>query len=109
MTSLQEDVKIIGSSLSFIDDFLRSMLDIHASAANKLEIHWAPADLLTDVLEPVRSILHQRDVDVTVYCPENLVVMTDCLRLKQVSDYVVSGFLANAPSISTLLFFLRTD
>ena len=90
LTSLQEDVKIIGSSLSFIDDFLRSMLDIHASTANKLEIHLAPADLLTDVLEPVRSILHQRDVDVTVYCPENLVVMTDCLRLKQVSDCVIS-------------------
>ena len=88
VSSLQEDVKIIGSSLFFIDDFLRSMLDIHASTANKLEIHLAPTDLLKDVLEPVRSILYQRDghVDVTVGCPDNLVVMTDCLRLKQVSD-----------------------
>jgi len=89
ITSLEEDVKIIGSSLSFIDDFLRSMLDVHASAANKLEIHLAPTDLLTDVFEPVQSILrYQRDgrVDVTVDCPENLLVMTDCLRLKQVSD-----------------------
>ena len=87
MASLQEDVKIIGSSLFFIDDFLRSMLDIHASAANKLEIRLAPTDLLKDVLEPVRSVLYQRDspVDVTVDCPENLVVMTDCLRLKQVN------------------------
>ena len=88
VNSLQEDVKIIGSSLFFIDDFLRSMLDIHASTANKLEIHLAPTDLLKDVLEPVRSILYQRDghIDVTVECPDNLVVMTDCLRLKQVSD-----------------------
>jgi len=88
VNSLQEDVKIIGSSLFFIDDFLRSMLDIHASNANKLEIHLAPTDLLKDVLEPVQSILYQRDsrVDVTVDCPNNLVVMTDCLRLKQVSD-----------------------
>jgi len=88
VNSLQEDVKIIGSSLFFIDDFLRSMLDIHASTANKLEIHLAPTDLLKDVLEPVQSILYQRDgrVDVTVDCPNNIVVMTDCLRLKQVSD-----------------------
>lgn len=87
VASLREDVKIIGSSLYFIDDFLRSMLDVHASAANKLEIHLAPTDLLKDVLQPVQSILYQRDgcVDVAVDCPENLIVMTDCLRLKQVS------------------------
>ena len=94
MTSLQDDIKIIGSSLFFVDDFLRSMLDIHASTANKLEIHLAPADLLKDVLEPVQSILYQRDghVDVAVDCPENIVVMTDCLRLKQVSDCVSCCF-----------------
>jgi len=88
--SLQEDVKIIGSSLYFVDDFLRSMLDIHASTANKLEIHLAPTDLLKDVLEPVQSILYQRDghVDVTVECAESLIIMTDCLRLKQVSSVV---------------------
>jgi len=91
VSSLQEDIKIIGSSLYFIDDFLRSMLDIHASAANALAIKLAPADLMKDVLEPVRSILHQRDgrIDVSVECElkDGLepVCMTDTLRLKQVS------------------------
>jgi signal transduction histidine kinase/CheY-like chemotaxis protein len=101
--SLQGDVKIIGSSLHFTDDFLRSMLDVCRAAANKLEVKLAPTDLLKDVLEPVCSILHQRDggVDITVDCPENLIVSTDCLRLKQVmlnlgrnsSKFVHSGFI----------------
>jgi signal transduction histidine kinase/CheY-like chemotaxis protein len=101
--SLQEDTKIISSSLSFIDDFLRSMLDMFRTAANKLQVKLAPTDLLKDVLEPVCNILYQRDgsVDVTVDCPENLIVATDCLRLKQImlnlgrnsTKFVHSGFI----------------
>jgi signal transduction histidine kinase/CheY-like chemotaxis protein len=85
-TSLQEDAEIIGSSLHFIDEFLRSMLDTYRAAANKLEIKLAPTDLLKDVLEPVCNILYQRDgsVDVTVDCPNNLIIATDSLRLKQI-------------------------
>jgi signal transduction histidine kinase/CheY-like chemotaxis protein len=101
--SLQEDAQIISSSLRFIDDFLRSLLDMYRAAANKLEIKSAPTDLLKDVLEPVCSILHQRGgiVVVTVDCPENLIVATDCLRLKQImlnlgrnsTKFVHSGFI----------------
>jgi signal transduction histidine kinase len=36
--SLREDAQIISSSLRFIDDFLRSLLDMYRAAANKLEI-----------------------------------------------------------------------
>jgi CheY-like chemotaxis protein len=100
---LEEDTQIISSSLRFIDDFLRSMLDSYRAAANKLEIKLAPTDLLKDVLEPVCSILYQRDssVDVTVDCPENLIIATDCLRLKQImlnlgrnsTKFVHSGFI----------------
>ena len=84
--SLRDDAKVVESSLFFVDDFLRNTLDIHASAANAIEMRMAPVDLLKDVLEPVCSILHQRDghVNVSFDCPENLVVLTDCLRLKQV-------------------------
>jgi CheY-like chemotaxis protein len=101
--TLQEDAQIISSSLHFIDDFLRSLLDMYRAAANKLEVKLAPTDLLKDVLEPVCSILYQRDgsVDVTVDCPENLIVATDCLRLKQImlnlgrnsTKFVHSGFI----------------
>ena len=100
---MQEDAQIISSSLSFIDDFLRSLLDMYRAAANKLEVKSAPTDLLKDVLEPVCSILYQRDgsVDVKVDCPENLIVATDCLRLKQImlnlgrnsTKFVHSGFI----------------
>jgi signal transduction histidine kinase/CheY-like chemotaxis protein len=101
--TLQEDTQIISSSLRFIDDFLRSLLDMYRAAANKLEVKLAPTDLLKDVLEPVCSILYQRDgcVSVTVDCPENLIVATDCLRLKQImlnlgrnsTKFVHSGFI----------------
>jgi signal transduction histidine kinase/CheY-like chemotaxis protein len=102
-TSLQEDTQIISSSLRFIDDFLRSMLDMYRAAADKLEVKLAPTDLLKDVLEPVCNILYQRDgsVSVTVDCPDNLFVATDCLRLKQImlnlgrnsTKFVHSGFI----------------
>jgi signal transduction histidine kinase/CheY-like chemotaxis protein len=101
--SLQEDAEIISSSLHFIDDFLRSMLDTYRAADNKLEIKLAPTDLLKDVLEPVCNMLYQRDggVDVTVDCPNNLIIATDCLRLKQImlnlgrnsTKFVHSGFI----------------
>jgi signal transduction histidine kinase len=84
--SVLDDVKIIDSSLTFVNDFLRSMLDIHRASANLLELKLSPTDLLTDILEPVSSMLYRRDmdVDIIVDCPENLIVKTDCLRLKQV-------------------------
>ena len=100
--NLQGDIKIIGSSLRFIDDFLRSMLDMYRAAANKLAVKLAPTDLLKDVLEPVRNMFYQRDVsfEMLVDCPEHLVVATDCLRLKQImlnlgrnsSKFVQRGF-----------------
>lgn len=85
LATLQEDVQVIGSSLLFVDEFLRSTLDLHASAS--LEIHPTPTNLLKDVFEPVGSILRQREgpVHLEVECADNLVVSTDCLRLKQVS------------------------
>jgi signal transduction histidine kinase/CheY-like chemotaxis protein len=101
--SLQEDVEIIGSSLHFIDEFLRSMLDTSRAAANKLEIKLAPTDMLKDVLEPVCNMVYQRGggVAVAVDCPNNLIIATDCLRLKQVmlnlgrnsTKFVHSGFI----------------
>jgi signal transduction histidine kinase len=101
--ALQEDAEIIGSSLRFIDAFIRSLLETHRAAANKLEVNLAPTDLLKDVFESVCNMLHQRDggIDVTVDCPEDLIVATDCLRLKQdmlnlgrnSTTFVHSGFI----------------
>jgi CheY-like chemotaxis protein len=84
--SAKEDVRIIEASLQFINDLLRNMLDMHRASSNQLKIDMAHADLLTDVLEPVASMLYHRcaDFEVQLDCPPNLVVKTDRLRLKQI-------------------------
>ena len=45
---LQSDVKIVKSSLHFINDFLRSMLDMHRATAHLLELKLTQTDLLKD-------------------------------------------------------------
>ncbi|CAB9528965.1 respiration control sensor protein ArcB [Seminavis robusta] len=100
---VREDIEVVSSSLHYINDFLRSMLDIHKASDNKIKIEMAPTDILQDVLEPVSAILYKRmaSFEVVVDCPPNLVVMTDSIRLKQVvlnmvrnaSKFVEKGFL----------------
>lgn len=84
--SVQEDISIIESSLHFINDLLRNMLDMQRAESNQLKVTMRPTDLLCDVLKPVDSMLYRRgdNVQVSVECPENMVVMTDRLRLKQI-------------------------
>jgi signal transduction histidine kinase/CheY-like chemotaxis protein len=84
--SVLEDVHIIGSSLQFINDLLRSMLDMQKAASNQLQLDISPTDILSDVLEPVATMLYQRNnsFQVLVDCQKNMVVSTDRLRLKQV-------------------------
>lgn len=88
--SVREDVQIIDSSLQFINDLLRNMLDVHRAASQQLNIDWAYVDLLHDVLEPVKSMIYRRgaNFDVIVDCPtsasSSLIVETDPLRLKQI-------------------------
>jgi signal transduction histidine kinase len=85
-TALKEDVAIIDASLQFVNDLLRSILDLSRATNNQLTLHEVPVDILSDILQPVAAMLYQRDrnFQVLVDCPENLVVITDRLRLKQV-------------------------
>ena len=82
---IEEDVTIIDSTLQFVNDLLRNMLDMHRAHSNQIKIDFEPVNLLCDVLEPVASMLYQRgsDFQVLLECPADLVVMTDKLRLKQ--------------------------
>ena len=84
--SVQEDVHIISSSLRFINDLLRSMLDMQKAQSNQLQLNISPTDVLRDVLEPVATMLYRRGDDFVVHvdCPKNLVISTDRLRLKQI-------------------------
>ena len=63
-----------------------TVLDMHRAANQQMKISMGPTDMMQDVLEPVRAILHMRGnkVDVIAECPSNLVVMSDRLRLKQI-------------------------
>ncbi|CAB9526880.1 sensor kinase/phosphatase LuxQ [Seminavis robusta] len=100
--SAREDIEVVNSSLHFINDFLRSMLDIHKASGNQIKIEKTPTDVLHDVFEPVSAILYKRvaNFDVIVDCPPSLIVMTDSIRLKQVvlnlvrnsSKFVERGF-----------------
>eukprot|EP00977_Amphora_coffeiformis_P011150 scaffold2661_cov166-Amphora_coffeaeformis.AAC.4 len=100
---VKEDVGIIGSSLQFINDLLRDMLDMNRASSNQLKIDKSHVDILKDVLEPVAAMLYARggNFEVQVECPRNLVVESDRLRLKQIvmnlgrnaAKFVTQGFI----------------
>ena len=93
----QEDIKIIDSSLHFINDLLRNMLDMQRAGSNQIPFEIKPTDIMNDVFKPVEAMMHLRDVpfEAILECgssssgncvdeDDHLVVMTDPLRLKQV-------------------------
>jgi len=102
LETIEEDVQIIDSSLQFVNDLLRNMLDMHRANSNQIKIEFGPVDILRDILEPVASMLYQRgsDFEVELDCPEGLIAFTDKLRLKQTmlnlgrnsTKFVTTGF-----------------
>jgi len=100
---IQDDVSVVDASLQFINELLRNLLDINRASDKLLKITMAPTDLRRDVIEPVAAILHQRGtkVKVLVDCPNDLIVETDRMRLKQCtlnlatnsSKFVVQGYI----------------
>ena len=92
--ALWDDINIIDSSLQFINELLRNMLDVHRSADNNIKLSITHTDILRDVFEPVASILFMRGakVEIKTDCPNNLIVMSDRMRLKQ----IVLNLAANA-------------
>jgi signal transduction histidine kinase len=84
--SIQDDMSIIDASLKFINDLLRNMLDMNRASSNQLRIELTHADLLRDVLEPVASMMNHRceGFEILLDCPEDLIVVTDRMRLKQI-------------------------
>lgn len=104
-----QDVNIIDSSLKFVNDLLRTMLDIHRAVDKQLSLNLTPTDVLHDILEPVEGMLVQKGdkVTVSVDCPRDLFVVTDSLRLKQImlnlgrnsSKFVDKGFIRLCGSV----------
>ena len=84
--SIRDDIEVVNSSLQYINDLLRSMLDMHRAANRQMVLDLTHTDVLKDVFEPVRTILHRQadSFDFVLDCPANLVIMADRMRLKQV-------------------------
>jgi signal transduction histidine kinase len=112
LQSAREDVQIIDNSLQFINDLLRNMLDMHRASSNQLKVAMKPTDIKQDVFEPVDSMLYRRGCtfDVIIDCPDDLIVMTDRLRLKQVILNLGRSNVAVFPSfLSTLVGCLTAN
>jgi len=79
------------------------MLDIHRTASKKMKLEEAPTDVLKDIFEPVKAILcvKQDKAKILIECPEQLVVVVDRLRVKQIilnlainsTKFVTKGFI----------------
>lgn len=85
--TVEEDVSVIVSSLSFINDLLRNMLDMHRANSNQLQLNPTHTDVLSDILQPVAAMLYRRgeNFKVEVECEsDDMVIMADKLRLKQI-------------------------
>lgn len=87
-TAVREDVEVIDRSLNFVNTLLRDMLDMQKASNDEIKIVTRPTDIYIDVFKPVDSMLYRRGnsrVEVQICCnPQNLIVDTDPLRLKQV-------------------------
>lgn len=100
---LRGDVHVISNALYFINDLLRTMLDMHRATSQQLVVTLASVHVLHDVLEPVQSILYSRGNAVQLYveCDTGLYASADKLRLKQVmlnlgrnsTKFVETGFI----------------
>lgn len=103
LKACRNDVHIVQSSLKFINDLLRSMLDMQKAASDRLVLELKPVDVYSDVLEPIRTILDSKHnpFEFVIDCPPNLALITDSLRLKQVvmnlasnsRKFVTQGFI----------------
>jgi len=100
--SMREDISIVQSSLHFINDLLRTMLDINRASSKQIQLEIKKVDILNDVLEPVATMLYRRGLgyEVITECPRGLIVESDRIRLAQIvmnlarnsSKFVSKGF-----------------
>lgn len=83
---IKSDIDVIDSSLQFINELLRNMLDLQRSSDKaSMKINVTNTDIMKDIFEPVAAILFMRGAKVNVIseCPKNIIIQTDRMRLKQ--------------------------
>lgn len=97
------DVRLINSSLLYMNELLNNMLDVQRlGTAGVIELHPTLCSIKRDVLESVEAMLALRSgVQLICSCDDMLWVTADALRLKQVAmnlaknavKFVGSGFI----------------
>ena len=95
------------------------MLDTHRVQSNQIIIQKKHVDIRNDVFAPVASMLYRRGCafEIILDCPEELVITSDPLRLKQVvlnltlnsAKFVVSGFVRMGAYIQDGIVCLHVD
>jgi len=112
---INADVTVINSSLQFVNQLLRNLLDLHRTQiasedggggtgiGRGIKLNLQPTDVMRDIFEPISQILFMRGaaVQIEVVCPKNLYMTTDRIRLKQVllnlannaTKFVEKGFI----------------
>lgn len=108
--NMQEDIDIINNSLQFIYDLLRSTLDMHKALDGQMTLVKAPTDILKDILDPVKAIIHRKSNSflIEIECPKGLVLNVDRMRLKQIilnlagnsKKFVQQGFIRLGAKVS---------
>lgn len=123
---VQGDINIIDSSLHFINDLLRNMLDMQRAGSNEIHIQRKPTNIMDDIFKPVETMMHLRDVPFKVIMEvdsglhssineDDLVVMTDPIRLKQVllnltrnaTKFVEKGFIRCSANVNPINGFVE--
>lgn len=111
---VQSDVRVIDSSLQFVNDLLRNMMDVHRTqTGHGIKLHRVPTDVMGDIFEPIATILFMRgaNVDVQTVCnPEGLLIRTDRMRLKQIlmnlasnaTKFVTKGYIRLRAAVETV-------
>jgi signal transduction histidine kinase/CheY-like chemotaxis protein len=84
--AIREDMIIVDQSLHFINELLKSMLDMHKVANRQIRLSLDALSVRDDVFLPVQGMLYQRDetFKIQIDCPADLVIVGDRLRLQQV-------------------------
>jgi signal transduction histidine kinase len=102
--AIREDMIIVDQSLHFINDLLKSMLDMHKAASSQIRLAFDKLSVRDDVFLPVQGMLYQRDetFEIQIVCPADLVIVGDRLRLQQIvmnlarnaTKFVQRGFIS---------------
>lgn len=103
LMSVQEDMVIVDQSLHFINELLRSMLDMHRAASHQIRLQVETLSVRDDIFLPVMGMLYRRDEDFSIVmeCPGDLCIQGDRVRLQQIilnlaknsAKFVTKGFI----------------